>query len=398
VPNIEDNLVIGNVKVNDDAMLVMDNNGDIVPINKFNVGKCVKNPFIIVIGKRGVGKTNFVVDVVKRLGLDNGRTLVISPADKVAANYTRMLSAVKVAYKYDPQLLHAHCSDNGRSHNGQKVEPGCIVLDDCLLSKGSWVTDEPFRDLIFNHRNLEQTVIITMQFPLGIPPELRCAADYVVMFNDDFATNQKRLYDHYAGMFPTFDCFRSIYSKLATNYRCMVIRQCCTPNVNFREKVFWYQSDVQEVVNDGGKESDRIVTDSSTVHKEVIDSDNDSDSNYSNNSSVIDIDNGENVLIYLKNGVIQRTINFDAAQVSSVNELFDELIPRIVVPDSVENGGICSSGDASVTTGTTTVVTGTTTVATGAATVSVSTGTTTVTTGETAIVTETRTAGNCVIC
>ena len=100
---------------------------------------------------------------------------------------------------------------------------GCIVLEDCLSSKGTWMKDPELLELFHNSRHYHITLITAMQFPLGIPPDIRCNFDYIFLLAEDFYSNQKRLYDHYAGMFPSFALFREVFLQLTENYGSMVI-------------------------------------------------------------------------------------------------------------------------------------------------------------------------------
>ena len=85
-----------------------------------------------------------------------------------------------------------------------------------------------------------------MQFPLGITPELRCNFDYIFLLAEDFYSNLKRLYDHYAGMFPTFDSFRTVFKELTNDFGCMVIVNRGARST-FLEKVFWYKASNDDV-------------------------------------------------------------------------------------------------------------------------------------------------------
>jgi hypothetical protein len=98
-----------------------------------------------------------------------------------------------------------------------------IIMDDCLASKGSWMKDQSITELLFNGRHYHVTYILTMQYPLGITPELRGNFDYIFLMKDNFQSNLKRMYDHYAGMFPSFDSFRQVFLQLVENHGAMVV-------------------------------------------------------------------------------------------------------------------------------------------------------------------------------
>jgi hypothetical protein len=93
-----------------------------------------------------------------------------------------------------------------------------------------------------NGRHIGITLIFTMQFPMKISPEIRCNFDYVFLKQDCMISNQKRIYDHYAGLFPTFDFFKQILDQLTTNFGTIVINNS-TKKQNFTDKVQWFTVD-----------------------------------------------------------------------------------------------------------------------------------------------------------
>ena len=79
------------------------------------------------------------------------------------------------------------------------------------------------RLLFMNGRHWKIMLVITMQYPLGIPPNLRTNIDYVFILREPYITNRKRIYDNYAGMFPTFESFCQVMDQCTENYECLVI-------------------------------------------------------------------------------------------------------------------------------------------------------------------------------
>ena len=69
------------------------------------------------------------------------------------------------------------------------------------------VRDENIRNLFMVGRHFKMLFIITMQYASGVPPNLRTNIDYVFILRENLQNGRKRLYEHYAGMFPTFDIF-----------------------------------------------------------------------------------------------------------------------------------------------------------------------------------------------
>jgi hypothetical protein len=80
-----------------------------------------------------------------------------------------------------------------------------------------------------------------MQYPLGVPPVLRSNIDYVFILRDTIIGNRKRIYDNYAGMFPTFEAFCSVMDQCTDNFECLVIKNNSQSN-NLLDQVFWYKA------------------------------------------------------------------------------------------------------------------------------------------------------------
>jgi hypothetical protein len=138
----------------------------------------------------------------------------------------------------------------------KRIDPRAfIVMDDCLSDKKSWMKDQPISELLFNGRHYEIMYILTMQFALGITPDMRNQFDYVFLLKEDKFTNLKRIYDHYAGMFPTFDSFRQVFAQLTEEHGCMVVTtnevvDKKKPKVkvpSFLNQIFWYKAENEDV-------------------------------------------------------------------------------------------------------------------------------------------------------
>ena len=116
-----------------------------------------------------------------------------------------------------------------------------LILDDCLYDS-SWAKDKNIKTCFMNGRHWHILFIITMQFPLGIPPNLRTNIDYIFILRENIVSNRKRIYEHYAGMFPTFEMFCQVMDQCTENYECLVINNNAKSN-QLADQVFWYKAD-----------------------------------------------------------------------------------------------------------------------------------------------------------
>lgn len=185
-----------------------------ITVDDFYLNEMRSNPSIMIIGKRGTGKTYIISNILDAKTDDFiSDTLIISQKD--ANFYMNRYPNALVVQDYDSNFVKAHIQNEG----------GAIVFDDCLYD---YVKNTELIELMRNNHHYNKTVISSVQFPLSIKPELRSSFDYVFLLNDDVLTNQKKMFDHYAGYFPDFDSFRQVYGNLTQKYGSMVIKNCHT--------------------------------------------------------------------------------------------------------------------------------------------------------------------------
>jgi len=127
-----------------------------------------------------------------------------------------------------------------------------VILDDCLYDD-KWTRDKLMRLLFMNGRHWKVMLVITMQYPLGIPPNLRTNIDYVFILRENIGGNRKRIYTNYASMFPTFEAFCSVLDNCTENYECLVINNNSKSN-KLQDQIFWYRAEKRGDFKMGAKE------------------------------------------------------------------------------------------------------------------------------------------------
>ena len=63
-------------------------------------------------------------------------------------------------------------------------------------------------------------------------------------------SNRKRIYEHYAGMFPTFEMFCQVMDQCTENYECLVVNNNSKSN-RLQDQVFWYKAEPHETFRIG---------------------------------------------------------------------------------------------------------------------------------------------------
>jgi hypothetical protein len=155
--------------------------------------------------------------------------------------------------EYDPEIIDSimnrqkkkirEAKMSGESETGKLSKNNVfIVLDDMLHDAQNWKKEKTIKNIFFNGRHYNFLFILTMQYPLGITPELRSNIDYVFVFNEPSIKNRKKIYDDYAGMIPSFDHFCNILDACTQNHECLVIKTSGN-STDLRDQIFWYKAE-----------------------------------------------------------------------------------------------------------------------------------------------------------
>ena len=223
--------------------------GNKYAFRQFHLEYMVEDPAICMIAKRGSGKSWIVRAILKKnCSIPVGA--VIAPTDKMSSFYGDFIPESYVHHTFKPEIIERILKrqmdiinkNRKKNEQGKKINVHAwLVMDDCMSDKKIW-TSTLINTLFFEGRHYKLMYILTMQYSLGIKPELRTNFDYVFLLADDMITNQKRIYDHYAGMFESFDEFRNVYLELTKDFGAMVIINRGLKNEIY-DKIFWYKAD-----------------------------------------------------------------------------------------------------------------------------------------------------------
>jgi hypothetical protein len=173
---------------------------------------------------------------------------VISGTEAANSFYGEIVPKLFIHDEFKPEIIANILKRQKSMVENMKSNPNIdprafLILDDCLYDN-SWIKDKNVRSVFMNGRHYKLLFILTMQFALGIPPNLRTNIDYVFILRENYVSNRKRIYEHYAGMFPTFEMFCQVMDQCTENYECLVINNNSKSN-KLQDQVFWYKADAR---------------------------------------------------------------------------------------------------------------------------------------------------------
>ena len=221
-----------------------------------------KGPVIVLIGRRDTGKSYLVRDLLYYhqdipigtviSGTEAGNGFYSEHVPKLFIHDEYNTAIIENILKRQKQVLK-QMKKEIQTYKRSTIDPRAfVILDDCLYD-ASWTRDKMMRLLFMNGRHWKIMLIITMQYPLGIPPNLRTNIDYVFILREPYIKNRRIIHENYAGMFPTFESFAQIMDQCTENYECLVINNNAKSN-RLSDQIFWYKAEPHGAFKLGAKE------------------------------------------------------------------------------------------------------------------------------------------------
>jgi hypothetical protein len=230
-------------------------------LRKFNMDMIIdrceidskKSPMMVVIGKKDTGKSFLVRDILYQTQRHFPVGTVISATEIANEFFQNMVPSKFIHDKYRPEIVQnvikrqatiksKRNQDKTQRGGSSSVDPRAfLILDDCLYDAKAWTSEESTRFVFMNGRHIDLMTIITMQYPLGIGPNLRTNVDFIFILRENITRNRRIIHENYAGMFPTFEMFCSFMDQCTENYECLVICNNVSSN-KLEDQVFWYKA------------------------------------------------------------------------------------------------------------------------------------------------------------
>jgi hypothetical protein len=237
-----------------------------------------KGPVVVLIGRRDTGKSYLVRDLLY-FHQDVPIGTVISGTEAGNGFYSAHVPKLFIHDEYNTAIIEnilkrqklvlKQVKKEMENYKRSNIDPRAfVILDDCLYDN-TWTKDKMMRLLFMNGRHWKIMLIITMQYPLGVPPNLRTNIDYVFILREPYLANRKRIYENYAGMFPTFESFCQVMDQCTENYECLVINNNAKSN-KLQDQIFWYKAESRPDFKLGSKEFWEISKDMNSDEEEDV--------------------------------------------------------------------------------------------------------------------------------
>ena len=217
-------------------------------LKRFSMNTVADDAVCVFIGRRRTGKSILLQDLLfHKKDIPYG--ICISPTEEASPFFQKFIPKTYIQDEFDEfkvqQILDRQLNIKKlmlKDPSKRNVDPRlCLIMDDCLYDN-DWARTKVIRSLFMNGRHYKILYCITMQYAMGIPPNLRGNVDYSFLMREPQHANRKRLFEQYAAAFPDFGMFCQVMDQI-NEHECLVIDNNSKSN-KLEDQVFWYKADL----------------------------------------------------------------------------------------------------------------------------------------------------------
>jgi Cdc6-like AAA superfamily ATPase len=223
-----------------------------IELKKIDIGEMKSYSNILIIGKRGTGKTYLTTDILFHINKNIPKGCIMSATD--SRHYANIIPPPCNYDEYNSNIIEKItkdkfetnkniCSINNNNDNNDNDTNSFLVLDNCL-NDYDWRA-KYLRFLLMNSKNFKHTMIVTQSHPYGLSgltPKIRENFDYIFLLRERNEQIRNKIYKSIVGNLAlSFESFCQIMNQCTENYECLVIDNTSV-SYNIQKNIFWYKA------------------------------------------------------------------------------------------------------------------------------------------------------------
>lgn len=212
-------------------------------VKRFDPATLKPHRIIIIVGKRGTGKSVLQRDLMYHLCNKVDFGLAMTPTEESAEMFREHMPDSWIYNGFSTAKLDSMLQMQRDLCKSKKQRNLFILMDDCMYDK-KILKGIGIRDLFMNGRHLNISLCNAVQYVMDMGPDLRTQVDYVFALRENIISNKTKLWKYFFGMFEKYDDFAKVMDKCTANHGCLVMDNT-TGSCNVDECIFWYKAAIE---------------------------------------------------------------------------------------------------------------------------------------------------------
>lgn len=212
-----------------------------IKLRKFDPSTMVDHAVVLVVGKRGSGKSIMLADLLY-FQRDIPVGVVMSATEAGNKFYSKYVPDLFIHNDFDEDVLENVLRRQKKMIWECAPNPNAfIVLDDCVYDAGNLKTPV-LREMCLNGRHWKLSLSLSTQYLISVPVDLRSNVDYVFALGENSLANRERLYRSFFGVVPSFDMFNRIFDIATEGYGALVLNNR-SRSTKIEDTLFYYEAE-----------------------------------------------------------------------------------------------------------------------------------------------------------
>jgi energy-coupling factor transporter ATP-binding protein EcfA2 len=206
-------------------------------IRKFDPSTMKKDATVLLLGKRGTGKSTLLNDIMYHMHEAFNFGIAMSPTEESSQMLSELLprSCVYNDFAEDAVGRMLKYQKKNVKRNPRKM---FIIMDDCAYDSRT-LKGKNIREVFMNGRHRKIFIINAVQYMMDVPSFLRGQVDYVFAMRDNIIDQREKLWKFFFGMFSDYKDFSAVMDNCTQDRGCIVINNTVN-STNPEDCVFWY--------------------------------------------------------------------------------------------------------------------------------------------------------------
>jgi len=221
-------------------------------LSKFDPDGMKPYRIILLVGKRGTGKSVLLNDLMYYLSRKVDYAVAMTPTEETRREFRAHMPESWIYDNFNGPKVDQLLALQRDAAKRDKLRKILLVLDDCMYDK-KVLKNIGIRDIFMNGRHLYLTFTVAMQYVMDMTPDLRTQVDYVFALRENIISNKQKLWKYFFGMFERFEDFSRVMDKCTSDHGCIVLDNTAQSN-NVQDSIFWYKANINPPPYKIGKE------------------------------------------------------------------------------------------------------------------------------------------------